>query len=248
MRRFLPALAPIALGLLFVAALPARANDPIDLNRAGVEELQQLPGIGAAKARAIVEERDRNGPYSSVNDLDRVKGIGASLIARLAPLAYAGDGRQALPARPAEPARPPPTAAPAFDALDRESPEGKVNLNVASEDDLLALAGMSLAHAKVIVAWRTVKGPFRRVGDLQRVPGLPQKLVHTIAWFVATRVDAAKATEAQLSRLGVSGSAAGAALAQRRKGALKAAADVEAIPGLSEADREALRASLWFPR
>ena len=62
---------------------------PIDLNRATADELQLLPRIGPALAARIVEERERGGPFRSVEDLARVRGIGPRTIERIAPLATA---------------------------------------------------------------------------------------------------------------------------------------------------------------
>ena len=55
----------------------------VSLNTATVEQLEQLPGIGPARARAIVEDRRRNGRYQAIEDLARVRGIGAATILRL---------------------------------------------------------------------------------------------------------------------------------------------------------------------
>jgi competence protein ComEA len=49
---------------------------PIDVNRATAAELEALPGVGPATASAIVDDRERNGPFATVDDLDRVPGIG----------------------------------------------------------------------------------------------------------------------------------------------------------------------------
>lgn len=54
-----------------------------DINRATEAEWDELPGIGPAKAKAIVADRERNGPFRSVDDLARVKGIGPKLLERL---------------------------------------------------------------------------------------------------------------------------------------------------------------------
>jgi competence ComEA-like helix-hairpin-helix protein len=61
------------------ARLPSRLN----LNSASASELDRLPGIGPARAAAILQERERRGPFTSVEELSRVPGLGPSAIARL---------------------------------------------------------------------------------------------------------------------------------------------------------------------
>lgn len=56
---------------------------PLDLNRADARTLEALPGIGPARAQAIVRERAR-APFCSVGDLARVRGVGPVLVARVA--------------------------------------------------------------------------------------------------------------------------------------------------------------------
>jgi competence protein ComEA len=55
----------------------------VDLNTAGADELETLPGIGPATAAAIVEHRERNGPFASVDDLEQVPGIGPAKLAAI---------------------------------------------------------------------------------------------------------------------------------------------------------------------
>ncbi|KRW74942.1 competence protein ComEA [Pseudomonas sp. TTU2014-096BSC] len=53
----------------------------INLNSADAETLtRELTGIGATKARAIVQYRDAHGPFTSVDELLEVKGIGAATL------------------------------------------------------------------------------------------------------------------------------------------------------------------------
>ena len=49
----------------------------IDINRAEAWLLEALPGIGEVKAQAIVDYRQQNGPFRNINELTKVKGIGA---------------------------------------------------------------------------------------------------------------------------------------------------------------------------
>jgi competence protein ComEA len=58
----------------------------LDLNTASASDLDSLPGIGQSFAARIIEYRTTNGPFTSVEDLQKVKGIGAALFAKIAPL------------------------------------------------------------------------------------------------------------------------------------------------------------------
>lgn len=57
----------------------------IDLNRADAQELIQLPGIGPARAQAIVDYRTRHGPFRRIAQLLRIRGIGRATLRRLRP-------------------------------------------------------------------------------------------------------------------------------------------------------------------
>ena len=65
---------------------------PVDVNRADAARLETLPGIGPALAARIIEAR-RRAPFRSVQDLQRVRGIGAATVARLQGLATVGGRR-----------------------------------------------------------------------------------------------------------------------------------------------------------
>lgn len=62
------------------------SSEPIDLNSATIDQLDTLPGVGPATAAAIVEHRTRNGPFTSVDGLTAVPGIGAAKLERIRPL------------------------------------------------------------------------------------------------------------------------------------------------------------------
>jgi competence protein ComEA len=55
----------------------------VDLNTAGVSEFDALPGIGIARARAILAFREANGPFRAVQELARVPGFGPAALGRL---------------------------------------------------------------------------------------------------------------------------------------------------------------------
>ena len=65
---------PLALSLI---AAPLLAGEPVNVNTADAEEIAaSLDGVGLAKAQAIVEYREANGPFQHRDELVNVKGIG----------------------------------------------------------------------------------------------------------------------------------------------------------------------------
>ncbi len=69
-------------------------NFPININTASVSSLQDLPGIGATKAQAIVTYRQENGPFTKIEDIMDVPGIGSGLFAQLKNLITVADAGQ----------------------------------------------------------------------------------------------------------------------------------------------------------
>ena len=68
------------------AGSSAQANAalrPVNINTAGLEELDSLSGVGPATAQAIIDEREANGPFSSIEDIQRVSGIGEKKFEKL---------------------------------------------------------------------------------------------------------------------------------------------------------------------
>jgi competence protein ComEA len=70
-----PTISPIQAGV----AETIQADTRIDINIATLAELDSLPGIGEEKAQAIVDFRENNGKFVSIEDLLYVPGIGQSL-------------------------------------------------------------------------------------------------------------------------------------------------------------------------
>jgi competence protein ComEA len=87
-----------SIGVASVAATPTdpsttRTETPkssggtglININTANQSDLQSLPGIGPSKAVAIIDDRESNGPFADCGQLTRVKGVGPSTAANIAP-------------------------------------------------------------------------------------------------------------------------------------------------------------------
>jgi competence ComEA-like helix-hairpin-helix protein len=65
---------------------------PIDVNSASASQLEELPRVGPALARRIVEYREAHGSFASIDDLRHVRGIGVTTASLLAPLVTFSSG------------------------------------------------------------------------------------------------------------------------------------------------------------
>lgn len=90
--------------LTLALSLPlfAGAAEPVNINTADASTIAaNLNGIGDSKARAIVEFREKNGPFKSADELVKVKGVGLKIVDKNRELIRTGAAPAAKPAKPA---------------------------------------------------------------------------------------------------------------------------------------------------
>jgi competence protein ComEA len=74
---------PASAGANPTTSVGSQTGSKININKADETELQNLPGIGPAKAAAIVEYRNSSGPFEAVDDLKKISGIGDKTFEKL---------------------------------------------------------------------------------------------------------------------------------------------------------------------
>jgi len=132
-------------------ARPLSPGERIDIDRAGAAELTRLPRIGPGLAARIVADREARGPFGSLEELDRVSGIGRSVLTSVAPHArFTGHPRRQM----------------------RPSTAPKIRLNSANLEQLASLPGIGTVRAQAIIEDRTHRGMYKSLDELARVRGI----------------------------------------------------------------------------
>ncbi|MBC8526910.1 MAG: ComEA family DNA-binding protein [Candidatus Cloacimonetes bacterium] len=140
--------------------------EKIDINKADIETLSKLPGIGPVKSKAILDYREKIGKFQSLIELIEVKGIGKKTLAKLLPyLEMIGDS----------------TEVKAFLTVE-ESVEilGKININSASKSHLMSLTGVGEGKANAIIEYRKTNGPFKSIEEIKNVKGIGESIYQKI--------------------------------------------------------------------
>lgn len=77
------AAAALAVGLLGGTAVWGDEGAKVNINTADAAALEALPGIGPAKAKAVIEHRTKNGAFKTIDDFKNVPGIGDKTVEEL---------------------------------------------------------------------------------------------------------------------------------------------------------------------
>jgi competence ComEA-like helix-hairpin-helix protein len=174
----------------------AALAERIDLNRADHAQLLQLPGVGEVTVCHIEEYRQSHNGFRDVEDLRQIHGIGPAIVERLRPLVYVEpleveDPAETLvpeddappPVRPVAVVRKERPPAPAKSTASKKAPDGPIDVNRATAEELQHLPGVGPKLSARIVQTRELR-PFKTVDELRRVPGIGVKTLEHLRPFV----------------------------------------------------------------
>lgn len=151
----------------------------VDLNVADAGTLRQLPGIGPHLAARIIDHREKNGPFTHIDDLKAVHGIGPATLERLRQVVMVSTEGSSSPAPPrdSQPQRSGP----------KTLPTEPIDINTASKEQFMSLPGIGATLADRILQERAEHGPFTSVNGLARIRGIKGKTLEKLLPYVTVK-------------------------------------------------------------
>lgn len=135
----------------------AQSDDKVDINTASKAELASMPGLGPLTAERIVEYREKNNGFKSIDQLINIKGIGQERLSRIklwATISIPKEGEKILTEK--KPI----------------SEDNKLDINKASKRDLELLPGIGPKIASNIIEYRTQVNGFKSTQELMYIKGI----------------------------------------------------------------------------
>ena len=160
--------------------LKAKYAPLYNLNKVTADELILLQGVGPATAKQILDYQQNMG-FQKVEDLMNIKGIGTKKFNALKEFFFVDSHNEVANLEQS-------TNHLLIHSSEKTLPSGstKININTASENELITLTGIGPKRAQDIIQYRTQYGVYRKIEDLQNVKGIGPKTFEKIMNQIST--------------------------------------------------------------
>lgn len=139
----------------------------VDINNADLDQLTTLSGIGEVIGQRIIDYRNENGGFSSLEQIKNVTGIGDKIYEKILPFIYIKDANPTVT-----------TAKPS------ENKSEIVNINTATLEQLMTLKGIGEKIGQRILDYRSENGDFISINELKEVKGIGDKVFANIEKYI----------------------------------------------------------------
>lgn len=140
------------------------SSGKINLNTAEFSDFLRLPGIGKVKARAILDYREKNGGFKSVEEIMKVPGIGKKTFERIRDMIFVEGSNEGKGKK--------------------DEDEMLIDVNTATLEELMRLPGIGEVKAREIIEYRRTHGFFRTVDELLNVRGIGKKTLERLRRYI----------------------------------------------------------------
>lgn len=141
-------------------------TDLIDINKAGLNELMTLKGIGEKIGQRIIDYRESNNGFSSIEEIMNVSGIGEKVFANISPYICV-EG---------EPVK--------NTSSETDNHNVKININTATKEMLMTLKGIGEVKAQSIIDYRKTNGDFVSISEIKEISGIGDKTFESLKDFI----------------------------------------------------------------
>ncbi|MBQ7220406.1 MAG: helix-hairpin-helix domain-containing protein [Synergistaceae bacterium] len=131
----------------------------VDVNRADLQELQRINGVGPAIAQRIIDYRQTHGAFTKIEDLLKVKGIGQARLNQMRPQITISGGSSYTSGTSSRQSQP-------------NTSSSLIDINHADSQELQRINGVGQATAQRIIEYRNSHGSFTRPEDLLNIKGI----------------------------------------------------------------------------